>query len=83
MNLFLSGESTRKEVEALNKCRLPELKDLIALFEKLELDTLRSLAKADESARIYRLQGRSEVLRDFLEAVEKAASVLERTRLST
>jgi hypothetical protein len=53
---------------------------LILLFKKLETETLHSLAKADDSARIYRLQGRVEALSDFLEAVEKAASVLERTR---
>lgn len=80
MNLFLSNQTERKEVEALHKCTLHELSGLITLFKKLETENLHSLAKADESARIYRLQGRVEVLTDFLEAVEKAASVLERTR---
>jgi hypothetical protein len=80
MNLFLPSNSERKDLEALNKCNLPELANLVKLFEKLEMDTLRAVAKADESARIYRLQGRAEVLTDFLEAVKEAASVLERTR---
>jgi len=80
MSLFLSAQTERKHVEALNRCRLPELSSLVELFKIIEEDTLRSLAKADDSARIYRLQGRAEVLTDFLEAVEKASSVLERTR---
>ena len=80
MNLFLSAKTERKQIEALNRCRLPELSHLVALFKELEDETLRSLAKADDSARIYRLQGRAEALTDFLEAVEQAASVLERAR---
>jgi hypothetical protein len=80
MNLFLAGQTERKYLEALNKCRFPELENLLLLFKEKELETLRSLAEADESARIYRLQGRAKVLNDFLEAVQQAASILERTR---
>jgi len=80
MNLFLSSQTERKEAEALNKCRATELTGLIQLFERLEMETLRSLAKADTSDRIFRLQGRAEVLKDFIDAVDNASSILERTR---
>lgn len=80
MNLFLSSQTERKEAEALNKCRAPELTGLIQLFERLEMETLRSLAKADDTSRMFRLQGRAEVLKDFIDAVQNASSVLERTR---
>lgn len=80
MSIFLSGQTDHQQVVALNRCRVSEMKPLIELFTKLHEETTQALVKADEPSRIYRLQGRAEVLKDFLEAVDKAPSVLERTR---
>lgn len=78
MSIFLGPRPEVKHVRALNKCRQPENEVLISLF-KLKLEEVKTaLVEADELARIHRLQGRAEVLRDFLKAVEESSSVLER-----
>ena len=79
MNLFLDGSSDRKAVAALVRCRHPENEGLLLLFKQLLEDTKTSLVEA-EGDRVRQLQGRAKVLQDFLEAVEKAPSVLERLR---
>lgn len=78
MSIFLGPRPEAKHVHALNKCRQPENEALILLFKlKLE-ETKTALIEADEPSRIHKLQGRAEVLRDFLKAVEESSSVLER-----
>ena len=79
MNLFLDGSSDRKAVAALARCRQTENEGLLLLFKQLLEETKSSLIEA-EGDRIRQLQGRAKVLQDFLEAVEKAPSVLERLR---
>lgn len=80
MSIFLGNRSERKHVQALNKCRMPENEALLSLF-KLKLEETKSaLVEAEDSVRIHRLQGRAEILRDFLEAVEQSSSVLERLK---
>ena len=66
-------------MQALSRCKLenPVLLELIR--QRLE-DTKRSLVAADDAVRIHRLQGRAEVLMDFLEAIEKSPEVLERVK---
>jgi hypothetical protein len=59
---------------------MPENEALLSLFKlKLE-ETKAALIEADETVRIHRLQGRAEVLKDFLEAIEQSSSVLERLK---
>ncbi len=80
MSIFLGPRPEVKHLQALNRCRNPENEALISLF-KQKLDEVKTaLVEADEPMRIHKLQGRAEVLRDFLRAVEDAPSVLERLK---
>lgn len=79
MNLFLDGSSDRKAIATLARCRQTENEGLLLLFKQLLEDTKSSLIEA-EGDRFRQLQGRAKVLQDFLEAVDKAPSVLERLR---
>jgi len=54
--------------------------DLISLFTAKLEETKTSLMSADDMARVHRLQGRAEVLNDFLEAIKESPSVLERLK---
>lgn len=76
MNILNSAD--RQEQQALARCGTPEMRALLTLFEKLSAETQESLIAAEEVSRIHRLQGRAEFLRDFLEAVKDAPSVMER-----
>jgi hypothetical protein len=75
MSIFLSSKADRREIQALQKCRNPENADLLALFKSKLEETKLSLVEADDAVRIHRLQGRAQVLKDFLEAVEKSSSI--------
>lgn len=78
MNLFLSSRPDRQHVAALLKCRGSE--DLLGIF-KAKLEEIKAaLIVADDTVKIHRLQGRAEVLQDFLEAVKEAPSIMERLR---
>lgn len=79
-NMFLSSKTEKKQVEALVKCRYPEMQNLISLFNSAKEDALAQLLRADETARMYRLQERVYVLDEFLKAVEESASVWERLK---
>lgn len=78
MNLFLGARSDKQQVQTLLTCK--QVTGLEPLFEKLLDETKASLVRADDMAVIHRLQGRAQVLEDFLEAVKDAPSVLERLR---
>lgn len=80
MSIFLGSRPEKKFVQALVKCRHPENDALISLFKQKLEEVKASLVDADDLNRIHRLQGRAEVLRDFLEAVEQAPSVMERLK---
>jgi hypothetical protein len=62
----------------LYRCKLPEHEALLALFRSKLEETKNSLVQAEDPVRIHRLQGRAEVLTDFLEAVEKSREILDR-----
>jgi hypothetical protein len=79
MNIFLDGSSDRKAVLALARCRQPENEGLLTLFKQLLEETKSSLIEADGD-RFRQLQGRAKVMQDFLEAVDKAPSILERLK---
>jgi len=65
-------------MQALNRCKHPENEALLELF-KTKLDEVKTaLIQAEDPVRIHRLQGRAEVLVDFLESVEKSQEVLAR-----
>jgi len=78
MNLFLSSRPDRQHVAALLKCRGSE--DLLGIFKAKLEETKAALIVADDTVKIHRLQGRAEVLQDFLEAVKEAPSIMERLR---
>jgi hypothetical protein len=78
MNLFLSSRPDRQHVAALLKCRGSE--DLLEVFRAKLDETKAALVVADDMVKLHRLQGRAEVLQDFLEAVKEAPSILERLR---
>jgi len=78
MKIFVGPKPDRKQMQALTRCKLPESEALLALFKTKLEETKNSLVSAEDPARIYRLQGRAEVLSDFLEAVEKSPEILAR-----
>ena len=80
MKIFVGTKPDRKQMQALTRCKLPESEALLALFKTKLEETKVSLMSAEEPARIYRLQGRAEVLSDFLEAVEKSSEVFDRIK---
>lgn len=80
MKIFVGLKPDRKQMQALMRCKLPESEQLLALFRARLEETKSSLVAAEEPARIYRLQGRAEVLADFLEAVEKSPEVFDRIK---
>lgn len=65
-------------MQSLMRCKLPESAALLELFRDRLEETKTALVAADDPVRIHRLQGRAEVLIDFLEAVEKSPEILER-----
>jgi arginine repressor len=78
MNLFLNAGTGKQQVHALLTCK--QVTALESLFDKLLDETKASLVRADDMATIHRLQGRAQVLNDFLEAVNDAPSVMERLK---
>lgn len=80
MKIFVGQKPDRQHMQALMRCKLPENEALVALFRAKLDEAKTSLTQADEPHRIYRLQGRAEVLADFLEAVEKSSEVFDRIR---
>jgi len=70
---MLLQSATKQQAEALRRLLLPELRPLLELLES-ELDKSQAqLVKADETLRIYRLQGRVQFIADFLQSVQKAS----------
>jgi hypothetical protein len=78
MNTFLDGRADRQHVQALLMCK--QVPALELLFTKLLNETQTAMLDADDTVHIHRLQGRAKVLKDFLEAVNTAPSVLERLK---
>ena len=67
-------------MQALQRCKLDESGALLELFRKKLEQTKDALVLAENSVLIHRLQGRAEVLSDFLEAVEKSNEILDRVK---
>jgi hypothetical protein len=79
MKIFVGQKPDRQQMQALQRCKL-ENSALIDLFRKRLEETKDSLILADDLVRIHRLQGRAEVLSDFLEAVEKSPEIFDRVK---
>jgi len=80
MKIFIGQKPDRQQVQALQRCRLDENGALLDLFRRSLEETKTSLISADDPIRIHRLQGRAEVLADFLEAVEKSPEIFDRVK---
>jgi len=65
--------------QALNRLRAPEMQALLKFFQNQAEHAKTSLIYV-EGVQLHRLQGRAGYLEDLLEAVEQAASVLEKVR---
>ena len=80
MKIFIGQKPDRQHMFALQRCKLDENGALLDLFRKKLEETKESLMFADDPVRIHRLQGRAEVLSDFLEAVEKSSEIFDRVK---
>jgi len=80
MKIFVGQKPDKQHMLALYRCKLPENENLLALFRKTLEETKVSLVAAEDTVRIHRLQGRAEVLAEFLEAVEKSQEILDRVK---
>ena len=80
MKIFVGQKPDKQHMLALYRCKLPENETLLALFRKRLEETKNSVIYAEDPARIHRLQGRAEVMADFLEAIEESSEVLERLK---
>jgi hypothetical protein len=78
MNLFIGGRHNRQHIQTLLTCK--QIGSLEPLFENVLNEIKTALVRADDTAVIHRLQGRAQVIEDFLEAMEQAPSVMERLK---
>lgn len=78
MSLFIRYKSEKQQLMALARCKSPENKALIDLFELALQDVLEALVVADNQTAVARLQGKASILKEFLTAVEESQGVLER-----
>ena len=56
------------------------MQSLIKLFDRVYQESLVALAAADGEKRIYQLQERALMAKDFLDAVNDAVSLVDRSR---
>jgi hypothetical protein len=80
MKIFIGQKPDRQHMFALQRCKLDENGALLDLFRKKLEQTKDALVLAEDSVLIHRLQGRAEVLADFLESVEKSSGILDRVK---
>lgn len=80
MKVFVGPKPDRQQIQALMRCKLPDSEPLLALFRARLEEAKQALMVADDPVRLHRLQGRAEVLADFLEAVEKSSEVFDRVK---
>jgi len=78
MKMF--NTSDRQQLSALARCKAPDMQPLLKLFENSLEDLKTSLTRVDETDYFRRLQGKAQVIEDFLKAVEDASLNLERLR---
>lgn len=68
--------STKQDWQALARLHAPENINLLGIFKAELADIDKSLRSAADTVQLHRLQGKAKLLEDFLEAVEKAPTVL-------
>jgi|688.fasta_scaffold836286_2 hypothetical protein len=78
MSIFIGHKPNRQHIQALRRCKQPENDSLLDLFRTVLEDTKTSLIAAEDPVRIHRLQGRAEVLSEFLDSVSKSDEIMER-----
>ena len=64
MSLFIRYKPEKQQLMALARCKSPENKALIDLFETALQDVLEALVVADDQTTINRLQGKASVLKN-------------------
>lgn len=80
MNRFIDASTDVQALQALVRCRAPEMGALLKLFESVHEKTVDSLLTADDPQRVARLQERALMCKDFLDAVDQAVSLVEKRR---
>lgn len=71
------NQSSKQVLESLHRMKSPEMRPLMKFLEEMLDDTTGALIVAPAET-VQRLQGRAAVLKEVIEAVEKAASSLEK-----
>ena len=67
------------QLEALNRCRLPEMVELITFLRDNYTAILESMAKVDDPKDVYRLQGKATALSELVRAIDDAPKQLAKT----
>ena len=67
---------TAQQLTAFARLRLPEMSPIVEALDHEHEATLSALSKADEMARVYRLQGRASVLNELTQLVASASDRL-------
>lgn len=71
---------TSQQLTAVLRCRGEDLSPLTGMFEEALDATMKTLVMAIDPSVIYRLQGRAQVLKDFLELVNTGDKILHRLK---
>lgn len=74
--LTIFKKVTRPQATAATLLSDPQLKPLLDLFEASLEETKTSLVNANDTVHIHRLQGRAQVMEEFLELAEHASRIL-------
>lgn len=72
---MLLQSASKQQAEALRRLRSSDMKPLLELLDSELAKSRAQLVKADETMRVYRLQGRVTMLEDILQSVEKAGGM--------
>lgn len=73
------SNADKQVLTALTRMKAPEMRPLREFFQKLADDTDAALRRAKPDD-FQKLQGRAQLLEEFLTAVEQSAEVLEKMR---
>lgn len=68
------------QLEALNRCRLPEMRELIGYLQANYTATLEAMVKSDDPKDVYRLQGKAVAFSELLRAIDEAPTLLAKTK---
>lgn len=71
-----------KVVRCFSHLRAPEFAPLVEYLKAYRLEALERMAQVNETDRIYRLQGQVGAVREILDLVEGAESIMARMNAS-